>query len=51
MKTVFFFVWLGGGGLVIIAGYVCLCLIKSCEARHDSDHDTVWNLLLRRDRP
>ena len=47
MKLAYFFAWLAGGGLVVLATYAFLGLLKVCEARHDAEHEEFWEFLLR----
>ncbi|HUI52267.1 MAG TPA: hypothetical protein VLX60_10805 [Terriglobales bacterium] len=50
MKLMFLLLWLTGGGLVALTVYVCVNLLRVCEARQDAEHEAVWNLLVARDR-
>jgi len=50
MKLLFLLLWLAGGGLVACTIYVCVSLLRVCEARQDAQHEAVWNLLVVRDQ-
>lgn len=50
MKLFFLILWLAGGVLVALMVSACVNLLKVCEARHDAEHEAVWNLLVSKDR-
>ena len=49
MKLIYLLSWLAGGGLVMLATYVCVNMMKVCEARHEAESEQLWDLLIPRD--
>lgn len=50
MKLIYLMSWLAGGGLVVLATYFCVNLLKVCEERHEAESEAFWEILVPRDR-
>jgi hypothetical protein len=46
MKPTYFLIWLTGGGLVILATYVGLYLLRSAQRQDDAEDERLWQYLL-----
>jgi hypothetical protein len=51
MKLAYFLIGLAGGGLVTLATYVGLCLLKSAEHVDDIEDERIWQHLLHAGTP
>jgi hypothetical protein len=47
MALTHFLILLAGGGVVILAAYVHLSLLKSSQAQEDAEDERVWQYLHR----
>jgi hypothetical protein len=46
MGPTYFLSWLAGGGLVTLATYASLCLLKSAQRIEDAEEEKLWQYLL-----
>ena len=46
MKLTYLLLWLAGGGLVSLATFYCVYLLKVCQERHDAEDQRLWRILV-----
>ncbi len=50
MKLNYFLLWIAGGGLVSLTTFACVILLRLCQARHEAEHQAVWDILIPSDK-